>query len=166
MNIENGKEQEWCSLSDDQAEVKHELGLWAARTLVDITTAYWVCLGLWGDAAPSSNNGSVCLSLFQTLSGIHNSRFWFCCSAKRHLCRRGCFGRHTLDGIFQVWAWACRTMLKRPEVIVQESSLQNILEIVKEETQKMINSMAGVILGSRRSHAGDFQQAWIPLPAR
>ena len=57
-------------------------------------------------------------------------------------------------------------MQKRPEVIVQESSLQNILEIVKEETQKMINSMAGVILGSRRSHAGDFQRAWIPLPAR
>ena len=46
------------------------------------------------------------LLIFNVISGIYQKRFWFCAVAKTSFCQCGCFGRHTVDSIFEVMAWA------------------------------------------------------------
>ena len=111
FEITAGKEHEWSSVSPRQASVKADLDAWGSRTGIDVTSAPFVGLGLWGDSAPCSNKGSLYLLTSQVLTGEHNGRHWFAGFGKKALCRCGCFGRHTVDRVLQVYVWSVLALI-------------------------------------------------------
>lgn len=61
--------------------------------------------GLWGDDAAFNTRESLCVLLFNVLSGVHNTRYWICAFGKKLLCKCGCGGRCTMDAIWDVVSW-------------------------------------------------------------
>jgi hypothetical protein len=109
--VRDGQEERWCSFDESQQGFKTELHDWAARLDLDLGNKFWTCLALWGDSAPSTHRDGVFLLLFTVLSGAFRDRLWICTFNKHRVCRCGCVGRCTFDGIYRVVAWSARALL-------------------------------------------------------
>ena len=109
--VKPGAEAEWTSFSDTQQGLKDDLRQWGQRVQVDTENDPWACIALWGDAAPYTKRDSLYLLLFTVLNGRERERIWIAAFSKRVLCRCGCFGRCTLDGIWDIVAWSMKALL-------------------------------------------------------
>ena len=58
--------------------------------------------GPWEDSAPHSKKDSLYPLTFLVLNGVHLRRLWITSFSKRVLSTCGCYGRHTLDAIWDV----------------------------------------------------------------
>ena len=56
---------------------------------------------------------SLYLFLWNIISGVHQTRFWFVGLTKRSICQCGCDGQHTFQVIWDVLAWALQACLLR-----------------------------------------------------
>ena len=109
--IQPGDEGRWTSFDDSQKGFEEDLKSWATRLAVDLSAFAWLCIGLWGDSAPYSHKDSVFLLLWHVLNGSDRTICWFCSFTKRHICRCGCLGRCTFNGVFEVAAWTLKACL-------------------------------------------------------
>ena len=110
--VKNGEESEWSSFDASQAKYNDDLNVWAASVGVDLAAAeHWISIAIWGDSAPYTHKDSVFLILWRALSGSVATRFWFCAFPKRDICRCGCMGRCTFNGVFLVLKWCFDILL-------------------------------------------------------
>ena len=110
--IPEGREDEYCSLGENQQSYRQSAAEWGQRCGVDTALVqHLVCLALWGDNAPFGTNNNLFLLVLTFLSGIHRTRIWICAFTKRQLCRCGCLGRCTYDTVFDVLAWSFTALM-------------------------------------------------------
>ena len=117
--IEPGKEGDWCDFQPGQAGFKAELKAWGGdKQQVDVESDPWACIALWGDSAPSTRKDSVHLLTFRLLNGSVRKRFWIACFSKKDMCKCGCYGRCTMQTMFEIVGWSMRALLagKHPSV--------------------------------------------------
>ena len=105
-----GEEDTWASFDDSQHKFGNHLHEWANRVGV-VLHGRWLCLSLWGDSAPYSKKDSLYLLTYRVLNGTHRRRVWIAALGKRSLCACGCYGRHTIDAIFDVVVWSMKVLL-------------------------------------------------------
>ena len=109
--VERGAEDSWCSLGQDQAGFKSTLERWSTPVGVSLVGQFFACLALWGDSAVSTKREALHLLLFQVVSGVFRQRFWVAAFNKSKICKCGCSGRHTFDGVHSVVSWCFRALL-------------------------------------------------------
>lgn len=108
--VAEGAEAEWGSFDESQASFRTGLEEWGSR--VGATLAgIWMCLALWGDAAPYTHKDSIYLLTCRVLNGSHRTRVWIAGFSKRRLCACGCFGRCTFNALFDVVSWSMKAYL-------------------------------------------------------
>ena len=105
-----GEEEQFASLDHSQQSFLWDLEDWARRVQLKLA-GLWMCLALWGDAAPYNKRDQVYLLTYRLLSGEYRSRIWIFCLSKRDLCQCGCFGRCTFDSLFEAVAWSMKQFL-------------------------------------------------------
>ena len=112
--IPEKEEGEWCSFDATQQGFRMNMHDWAGRVGVPLSQlAMFLAIALWGDSAVFTHRDSLFILLFTVLSGQNRRRYWICAFNKRRLCKCGCFGRCTFDGIFGMLAWMFRALLSR-----------------------------------------------------
>ena len=107
--VPEGRESEWASFDETQQGFRQSLADWSTRTGTNLH-GFWMCLALWGDSAPHTKKDSLYLLTYRVLNGTRRRRVWIAALSKRSLCRCGCFGRHTFDGLFGVLAWSMKAL--------------------------------------------------------
>ena len=110
--IASGNESQFCEFSDTQQGHHRTMHQWGARLGVHMPELL-LALAMWGDAAPSTQKDSLYLFCFTILNGACRQKFWITGFNKRHVCRCGCFGRHTFSIVWKVMAWSARALLSR-----------------------------------------------------
>ena len=111
--VHPGNEAEYCSIGPKQEQLHEDLVDLGKRLSIDTTASLWGICALWGDSGAYTHKDSLYLLVMTMLSGIHRTRFWLVAFSKRHLCRCGCYGRCTLDRIFEVLAWSFRCFVQK-----------------------------------------------------
>ena len=97
--ITPGEEASWCEFGPGQEAFRADLAELQQRLGTD-AEGHWLCLALWGDAAPYSKRDSMYLQTCCVLNGHRRDRLWISVLSKRDICQCGCHGRHSFDPIF------------------------------------------------------------------
>ena len=101
---------EHCTWEASQSTLDADLSA-ACRRVNTTRTSRTAALSLWGDFAQYHTRDSICLLLWNFLSGRDHRRFWAIAFTKRYMCRCGCGGAHTYDPIWEVLGWSLRACL-------------------------------------------------------
>ena len=96
--------EDWVGVELSSA-LHNTLQDWSGRTGI-ADEGNLVGVGLWGDAAPFHTRDSVFILLFNILTGKNHARHWVVAFAKRSVCKCGCKGRCTFEGVMRVVVWS------------------------------------------------------------